>query len=164
MSTLSADVLSEFCAHAVSVTPGVLSEFCVHVVSVTPDVLSEFCVHAVSVTGPSGAAGPARVTPLRTTLAPEPSVQLAVTLAPGPLRQLDWVDDLHQLCHELPGTSVEARSVVWPRLCGLPYCTAWCGGCLLSCQSSCAVGWWFMSFCREACARVFITHQTCGWF
>ncbi|XP_043234061.1 NIF3-like protein 1 [Amphibalanus amphitrite] len=55
------------------------------------------------------AFGPARVTPLTPSLAPEPSVQLAVALPAGPQRQLDWVDDLHELCRQLPGASVEAR-------------------------------------------------------
>ncbi|XP_037091275.1 NIF3-like protein 1, partial [Pollicipes pollicipes] len=55
------------------------------------------------------AFGRARVTPLTPSLGAEPPLQVLVPLPPGPVRQLDWVDDLHELCRQLPGASVEAR-------------------------------------------------------
>ena len=61
-------------------------------------------------------AGPARVSPLTPCLGPEPCLQLTVSLPAGPPRQLDWVDELHELCRQLPGAAVEARSVPGPDL------------------------------------------------
>ena len=66
-------------------------------------------VHSAHTSAVSVSAGPARVTPLTPSLAPEPGVQLTVALPPGPMRQRDWVDDLHELCRQLPGAAVEAR-------------------------------------------------------